>query len=103
MLTLYSLFLILISLQIIRYFQLEREDEGTDPLDWWHRNATRFPHLSRMALDYLGIMATSTPSERLFSHAGDVITDRRNRLKPETARHQICLESWWSEDSGLKL
>lgn len=36
-----------------------------------------------MAKDYLAIPASSTDSERVFSVAGLIGTDRRNRLHPE--------------------
>ncbi|KAG0084401.1 hypothetical protein BGZ92_009917, partial [Podila epicladia] len=37
--------------------------------EFWQKHDKAFPHLSRMARDYLAIPATSTPSERCFSQA----------------------------------
>jgi hypothetical protein len=38
---------------------------------WWQLNGSRYPRLLNLALKYLGIQSTSTPSERVFSKAGD--------------------------------
>ena len=46
-------------------------------------NATRYPVLSRIALDYLPIQGSSVPCERVFSDAGLTDTKRRARLLPE--------------------
>ena len=51
-----------------------------------------------MACDYLAIPATSVPSERLFSDAGQLVIDRRNCLGGDTVRACICLDSWWSTE-----
>ena len=49
-----------------------------------------------MALDLLGIPATSTPSERAFSRAGDIFTAHRKRIIGETAQALLNVGSWWS-------
>nr|KAG5685994.1 hypothetical protein BaRGS_028327 [Batillaria attramentaria] len=54
-----------------------------NPLSWWRVNEARFPLLARMAKMYLAIPATSVPSERVFSTAGDILTSQRASLKPE--------------------
>ncbi|CAB5356115.1 unnamed protein product [Rhizophagus irregularis] len=48
------------------------------------RHEEEYPNLSNMAKDYLGVPATSAPSERIFSSAADVITYDRASLTPET-------------------
>ena len=58
-------------------------DGDEDPLKWWKRNEPDFPLLSQLAKRYLAIQASSSPSERLFSKAGLVITPARAQLKPE--------------------
>ena len=42
-----------------------------------------FPNLSIMVKQYLCVPASSTSSERSFSIAGNIVTERRNRLLPE--------------------
>jgi hypothetical protein len=52
-----------------------------------------------MARDYLAVPATSCASERLFSTAGNVISDKRSKLDSETVRALLCLKNWFN--SGL--
>lgn len=56
------------------------EGREVDTAQWWRLHAHQYPTLSRIVRDYLLIPATSVPSERLFSRAGDIITKKRNRL-----------------------
>jgi hypothetical protein len=49
---------------------------------WWKHNKNRFPVLSELATKYLCAPATSTPSERLFSQAGNTMTSKRTKLNP---------------------
>ncbi|XP_075985191.1 zinc finger BED domain-containing protein 4-like [Anticarsia gemmatalis] len=47
------------------------------PIEYWTFNENSLKHV---ALKYLCIPGSSTPAERIFSKAGQVVTDRRNRL-----------------------
>ena len=39
--------------------------------------------------------ATSTPSERIFSSASDILTSDRARLAPETVQALMYLKHWY--------
>jgi len=64
----------------------------SSPTSWWRDNAATFPDVAVVARRYLSAPATSVPSERLFSSAGLVYTDRRNRLLPERAEQLLFVK-----------
>ena len=64
-------------------------ERSQSPFLWWREHDKRFPAAATVARRYLCIPATSVPTERLFSTAGDVITKKRNSLKPAKAEKVI--------------
>lgn len=90
-----------------------------DALSWWHERRTTYPHLSRMALDYLTIpgefffklnshilqlitsTATSVDVERLFSRGRLLLSHVRSRLSAQSTRALLCL-SFWSKLNLVK-
>ena len=56
-----------------------------DPAIWWKHNKIRYQASSKVAQIYLAPPPTSVPSERLFSVAGNVISELRARLNSENA------------------
>ena len=50
---------------------------------FWSDRKNIFPYMSKVAQKWLGVVATSAPSERLFSVLGNTVTKKRNRLSPE--------------------
>ena len=69
--------------EILKYFGEQPLPKSTDPLQWWKANEARFPSLAVLANSYLCVPATSTPSERLFSAAGNIVSKKRASLSPE--------------------
>jgi hypothetical protein len=64
---------------------LTTADGYSNPLDWWRKNAYKFPFLARLARKLLAIPASSAPSERVWSRVSTVLTAKRARMKSEVA------------------
>ena len=64
------------------------------PLEWWKMNKSKYPNLSRMTRDFLGIPGASVMAERGFSSARQLITDFRCSLSPESIQACQCLKYW---------
>jgi hypothetical protein len=77
-----------------RFVQSPRVAKHTEVLRWWDENEHRYPHLPKVAQDYLAIPWSSLASERVFSWAGDLITKKRNRVARRTANTIMCLHCW---------
>ncbi len=74
------------------YLSLPCQLRKSDALQWWLlEGKRRFPQMFKIALRYLIIPATSVPSERVFSSAGDIISKRRSCISDENARMLVCL------------
>lgn len=76
------------------YLSMPLLDEESDPLLWWeHHKNSLFP-LGNFARKYLACPATSVPSERLFSSAGNIISKKRASLLPQNANKMVCCANW---------
>ena len=58
------------------------------------KNATKYPGLQKMAMDYLAVPSSSVQSERENSIAKYSLTDQRNRLLGKYVQTSMCLKSW---------
>ncbi|KAF4531539.1 hypothetical protein B566_EDAN018877 [Ephemera danica] len=56
-----------------------------DPLLWWKINCQKFPEVSRLAKIFLCVPASSVPSERACSTAGNILRAKRLSLLAENA------------------
>jgi hypothetical protein len=78
--------------EISEYLQLEEINFESDPFTWWHEREEKFPILSILAKKYLSVYACSTSSERLFSDAGNLLTEKRTRISPDLFKRLIFLK-----------
>lgn len=62
---------------------VESTGDSTDPLLFYKLNNTKYPILSSVAKRLLCVPSTSVPAESLFSKAGRIQTNLRNRIKPQ--------------------
>jgi len=77
--------------QLSRYLTNPRISCKEDPLKWWQTYQTEFPLLAQLAKRYLAYQATSVACERVFSHAGYLVSKRRTRLTPESVETLVFL------------
>lgn len=63
------------------------------PLHLWNNIQTVYPNLSKLAIKYLSVVATSVPSERLFSKAGSTLSNKRNRLTCKRLNKLLFMQS----------
>ncbi|XP_067270785.1 E3 SUMO-protein ligase ZBED1-like [Pseudorasbora parva] len=80
-----------IEAELNSYLHGSLADSESNPLTWWKVHEVNFPNISCLAKKYLCIPATSTPSERVFSASGNVVTCQRSLLKPATVNMLVFL------------
>ena len=81
--------------EVTRFVSEPVAPRTADPLHWWNKNAARYPKLAVLAMSLLCVPATSTPAERIFSAAGNIITKKRASLLPSNADALIFLNRNW--------
>lgn len=77
--------------EINDYFQIPKISCNQSSSAWWFLNGSMFPKLYVMSRKYLCIQATSVASERVFSRAGNIVTDHRASLSDEHCSQLIFL------------
>jgi hypothetical protein len=65
-----------------------------DVLTWWHERRNSYPRLSRMAIDYLSIPATSVDVERVFSKGRILLSHLCSRLSVQSTWALMCVGAW---------
>lgn len=66
--------------------------EDADPLKFWEQNKLSMPLLSKLALNYLVVPATSAPVERVFSVAGRIFKPDRCQLNDKTFHRLVFIK-----------
>ena len=85
-------------------FQIELEKfskepvKNVNPIAFWSQNKENYPALFYCFEFIFSIMASSVPSESLFSEAGDQVTDKRNRLDPDKVNKMMVVEDFFKFD-----
>ena len=79
--------------EITNYLRQLKPDMEENPLKWWKEHNAVYPLLFAVAKKYLCFPATSTPSERLFSRSGEIVTPFRASLKPDTVQELVFLSA----------
>jgi len=73
----------LVSLELANYVKAEQCSFNDSPLLWWKTRSQHYPRLALLARQYLSIQGTSVASERVFSTAGEIISQRRSRISSD--------------------
>ena len=79
------------TVEVQRYLSEPNISRLENPLVYWERQTFLYRHLYRLALAFLCTPASSVPCERVFSKAGEVVSKKRNRLKPKTVENLLFL------------
>ena len=79
--------------QIRMYRAMERPAKADVPpiLEWWNVNHAKIPLVANLARRYLCIPATSAPSERVFSTAGNNAMFSRYNLSTENIKRLVMI------------
>nr|AAD03082.1 putative transposase [Bactrocera tryoni] len=82
--------------EVERYSREEVEmTENFNLMEWWQSNQSKYPHLSKFALQIHAIPASSAAAERSFSLAGNLITEKRNRIAPGSVDSLLFLNTYY--------
>ncbi|XP_062403782.1 E3 SUMO-protein ligase ZBED1-like [Sardina pilchardus] len=81
------------TLEIRSFLQEALIPRSCNPLIWWKNRALVFPRLTRLVIERACVVATSVPSERVFSKMGQIISERLSRLTPSKAHNIVFLNA----------
>ncbi|XP_072392289.1 zinc finger BED domain-containing protein 4-like [Diabrotica undecimpunctata] len=80
-------------IEVQRYLEADILPRQENPLNWWRHNRYNYPYISQMVQKKCCAIATSVPCERLFSKAGQLLSDRRSRLGSTKVQQLLFLSS----------
>lgn len=90
------------SLELKKYLQEPVILPPVKPLEYWQTLKISYPNLFKLAMRYATTIGTSVPSERLFSRAGLIKNDQRNRLSGEHLQKLLFLGCASPEHWGIE-
>lgn len=80
--------------ELSRYKQtIVLENDEFDLFEWWYNHQLEFPKLFKIFCKIYSVPASSAASERQFSCAGNVVTNKRNALAPKKAEAIVILHN----------
>ena len=82
---------IVVQKMVNAYLSETNAPQHSNPLLYWKEKQASWPLLATLARKYLAPPCTTVPSERLFSTAGNVVTDKRTRLDAEKVEMLLFL------------
>jgi len=74
-----------------QYLNIPHQELKCNVFNFWDQQKSALHPLGDIAEKYAIIPATSVPSERIFSKAGQILSARRNRLLPDNLDTLIFL------------
>jgi hypothetical protein len=81
--------------------QFKSPNVDGDPIKYWVQLQTKYPNLSRFAIDILSIPASSCECERMFSELGDLLAPRRRKIGSQLLAAPQCIRAWIA--AGIRL
>ncbi len=88
-------------MEVQAYLQEPLDAKNEDPLKWWESRVPVYPRLSKLMAKKLCVVATSVPSKRIFSKTGQIISEKRSRLKPAKVRSLVFLNANLPKDKRV--
>ncbi|CAM4835812.1 unnamed protein product [Rotaria magnacalcarata] len=71
-----------------------QQNEEYNPLNFWKKKHSSYPILAKVAARVLAVPATSAAVERDFSFTGNIITQKRSKLSPDTINDIVFNHSY---------
>ncbi|KYN50002.1 hypothetical protein ALC62_00029 [Cyphomyrmex costatus] len=81
------------------YFHQGNIPVENNPIEYWLSHSNK--NLQDLAIKYFSVIGTSVPSERVFSRAGRIMSDDRNKLSGDHLDKILFLTSLEKEDWKL--
>lgn len=79
-------------IEVTQYIEYPiQSNSKIDLMEWWNAHKNVFPRLFKRFCEFAPIMASACSVERLFSHGGNTLTAKRNRLDPSVLEELVFL------------